>query len=799
MTRLVFWQRCQRLVVSCLALLCATTALAGDVTLRFVVWDGDEAVQVLQQEVHNFEAAHPGIRVRLQTVNADYQEKLLAQVAANVAPDVAMMDPSSFQRLATRDKIYELNQFFHLTPGFDLSSYYKNLVDAHSLNGKLYVLPRDIAPICCIYYNKKLFREAGIPYPDGTWTYDFQERPELKEKDFLWVMHHLTKPTPNGIPTQWGYSPGWRELFRDMIFLQMGARVLDDYANPTKILYDDPRIIKATQFASDLALVNHWMPSDTEISNVMQSNAAQLFTQQKVAMYQSGIWDVPGLRKEILPGSPGYFDWDIALAPVYAKGVRAFPTGGSGYCILKQTKHPNEAWLLTEWMAGRHGMLAMAKAGLAQPGIHKLALTEPWIPGPNTPQEQQVPHNRIILDQAAPYVVFGPSTVYWAEINGIGNQTHELVFRGTAKGADVMPDSNRLAQQRLDALRHDQKLSPFNWTYGSLVGIALVVCLGGWIYAPEIGKRRTNRQKRDNRAGYVFILPWLLGILLFTIGPMALSFLMSFADWDIIRPAKWRGLGNYVEATSFDPTFWKALSVTLIYTVAAVPLGVAASLGLAMLLNTKVWGMPLWRTCYYLPSLASAVASALIWKKVFQPDGGLINGFIYSSFGKLVGLNHLFAPFADATGRVNWLGSEKTALFSLIIMSVWGAGGGMVILLAGLQNVPQYLYEAATLDGANPFKRFRNVTLPMISPTLFFSLITGFIGSFQVFSSALLMTDGGPNRATTFFMLHLYKQAFLSLRMGYASALAWVLFFVILMFTVIQLRMSKWVYYEGAK
>jgi ABC-type sugar transport system permease subunit len=612
-------------------------------------------------------------------------------------------------------------------------------------------------------------------------------------------MHHLTRGGTEGKPTQWGFAPAWRELLRDMFYLQMGARVLDDYASPTKILYNDPRIIKATQFAADLALVNHWMPSDTEITNVMQSNARQLFTQQKIAMFLTGIWDVPDMRKELVPGSSGYFDWDIALAPVYAKGQRAYPTGGSGYCILRQTKHPKEAWLLAQWMAGPHGMTAMARAGLAQPAIREIARSDAWIPGLQTPPEQRIPHNRIITDEAAPFVVFTPSSIYWPEIGAIASQSHELVFAGTAKAVDVLPPSNRRAQERLDELRQDERLPLFNWPVGSVFGVLLIAALAAWIYAPEWGKRRTARQRTENRAGYLFILPWLVGTLVFTAGPMALSFLMSFADWNIIQPARWRGAGNYVEAATFDPTFWKSLSVTLIYTLTAVPLGVAASLGLALLLNARVWGMPRWRTCFYIPSLASAVASALIWRKVFQPDGGILNSTIYSPVGHFLGLDRLISPFADATGRVNWLGSEKTALLSLIIMSVWGAGAGMVILLAGLQNVPQPLYEAATLDGAGPLRKFRNVTLPMISPTLFFSLITGFVGSFQVFSSALLMTDGGPNMSTTFFMLHLYRQAFLNLRMGYASALAWVLFLVILGFTVIQLRMSRWVYYEGAK
>ncbi|RYG22007.1 sugar ABC transporter substrate-binding protein, partial [bacterium] len=314
----------------------AAAALAtfahADVNLRFVVWDGDVGAQVLRQEVRRFEKAHPGIKVKFETVTSNYQEKLLAQVAAKVAPDVAMMDPANFQRYASRGALLELDPLFKYTPGFDLSTYYKNLVDAHSLKGKLYVLPRDIAPCAIIYYNKKLFREAGIPYPDGTWTYDFQERPELKEKDFLWVMHRLTKQEGNKLPERWGYAPGWKDLWRETVFLQMGARVVDNYESPTKLLFDDPRIIKGTQFTADLSLKQRWMPSDVEISNVLQSNARQMFTQQKVAMFHSGIWEVPELRKELKPGTPGYFDWDIAIAPVYAKGKRAYPTGGSGYC-----------------------------------------------------------------------------------------------------------------------------------------------------------------------------------------------------------------------------------------------------------------------------------------------------------------------------------------------------------------------------------------------------------------------------------------------------------------------------------
>jgi multiple sugar transport system permease protein len=241
--------------------------------------------------------------------------------------------------------------------------------------------------------------------------------------------------------------------------------------------------------------------------------------------------------------------------------------------------------------------------------------------------------------------------------------------------------------------------------------------------------------------------------------------------------------------------------VTLTYTIVSVPLGIAVSHGLALLLNLKVRGIAIWRTCYYIPAIASPIAGSLIWLKLFQPEGGLFNAFIFGNDGKgfIPGLAQLFSTVAGANGQVNWLQSETTALPSLIFMSMFGAGGGMLILLAALQGVPTYYYEAATLDGASAWRRFRNVTIPMISPALFFTLITGFIGTFQVFSQAYQMTQGGPNNATMFFMYFLYNSAFRTLRMGYASALAWVLFFVILIFTIIQLQGNRYVHYEGDK
>lgn len=772
------------------------------VNIRFVVWDGEDGLPRLREAMNDFEKHYPWIKVKLEAVTNNQQEKLMNQVAGNCAPDVAMLDFNGFRRFASRGALYNLNEFIEKTPGFDLKAYYKPIVDAHSYQGNLYVLPRDIAPMGIIYYNKKIFREAGIPFPDGSWTWDYEPRPELREKCFTWVMQQLTKKDRNGKVSQYGYASGWPGLLLEMLIYSQGFRPWDDREEPRKATFNDPILIKSLEFMQRLMLKEKWVPSPNDLRTAMNTSAHLLFAQGRLAMYQVGIWEVPGFRKEIVKGKPGYFDWDIALAPGFKDGTRGCPTGGSGYAILKQSKHPWEAWLAAMWMAGPPGMQAMAKAGIAQPAIRAMALQEPWIPGPNTPADQQVPASRIVTDHAVPYVVFPPSWENWKEMGDMFSGTMDSLILGLKDAKTETDIVTKRAQRRLDVLRKEQALPRANWTVGGAV--AGLIFLGGlaWIYWPERKFRRTAKEKRENWTAYAFISPWLIGLIALTLGPMLFSLLVSFMDWDSIRPARFRGIENYVEMTTQDPWFWKSLLVTTLYTIFSVPLGLAISLALALLLNTKVRGMPIYRTLYYLPSLASGVAATLIWRRVFQPEGGLLNTLIYGADGQgnFLGLASLLAPLSPPGQPVNWLGNESTALSAMVLMSTWGAGGAMIILLAGLQGVPQHYYEAATVDGAGPWRKFRAITLPMVSPALFFCLITGFIGSFQVFTQSFVVNNGAtgaPNGATLFFMLHIYNNAFMNMRMGYASALAWVMFFVVLIFTVAQMRLTKYVYYEG--
>lgn len=287
---------------------------------------------------------------------------------------------------------------------------------------------------------------------------------------------------------------------------------------------------------------------------------------------------------------------------------------------------------------------------------------------------------------------------------------------------------------------------------------------------------------REEFWGMVFISPWIVGFLCFTLGPMLTSLWLSLHKYDLVT-SKFVGVENYRRIFTTDELFWKALSNTVTYAIFSVPLGILGSLALALLMNQKVRGMPLFRTCFYLPSLVPAVASALIWQWVFNTDNGILNQ----------GLQFMGLP------NVQWLQDENYTMPAFILMSLWGIGGQrMIIFLAGLQGISEGYYEAARIDGAGMLSQFRHITLPLLSPVMFFNLVLGVIGSFQVFTSAYIMTGGGPNNASLFYALYLFRNAFEYFKLGKASALAWILFAILLGLTAIQFRGAKrWVHYEG--
>lgn len=287
---------------------------------------------------------------------------------------------------------------------------------------------------------------------------------------------------------------------------------------------------------------------------------------------------------------------------------------------------------------------------------------------------------------------------------------------------------------------------------------------------------------KKSLVGYAFISPWLLGFLAFTAYPFLSSIYLSFTRYNIVTAPVWIGAANYRTLLTGDSLFWKSLGVTFQFALVAVPLGIVLGVALALLLNLNLRGMGVYRTIFFLPSILPTVATSVVFLWLFNPEIGLINRLLTT-----VGI----------TGP-EWLQSPKWALPSLVLLSLWAVGGSMVIYLAGLKDIPAHLYEAATIDGANAFQRMRSITLPMLTPVIFFNMVMGLIGVFQYFTEAYIMTQGGPEDSTHFYALYLFERAWRYLDMGYASAMAWVLFLVIMTLTgVLFGTQRRWVHYEG--
>jgi multiple sugar transport system permease protein len=302
----------------------------------------------------------------------------------------------------------------------------------------------------------------------------------------------------------------------------------------------------------------------------------------------------------------------------------------------------------------------------------------------------------------------------------------------------------------------------------------------------NVSTRRRNRGRARARRNFVkgvlFASPWILGFLIWTVYPVGASLYYSFMNYDILRPPRFIGFKNYTDMFLNDKLFRTVLGNTLYFVALGVPIGVVTAFLLAVLLNNKIALRPFFRTFFFLPSIVPAIASAEVWRWVYNPQWGLINATLRS--------------WGLAT--IPWLSSQELAKPSLIIIQAWAQGTAIVIFLAALQDVPRSLYDAALVDGANWWHRFWNVTLPMCSPSILFVTLTGLIGTFQYFTLGWLLTQGAPNNSTEFYSMYLYRNAFRFFKMGYASAMAWVLFLIVVLLTLAVFRSSaRWVYYGG--
>jgi multiple sugar transport system permease protein len=445
--------------------------------------------------------------------------------------------------------------------------------------------------------------------------------------------------------------------------------------------------------------------------------------------------------------------------------------------IPRGSKHREAAWEFVKFAASREQMLRVCKLGSVAGRIpaRRSAATASELYGN--------PRVRPFVDQIARGRTT-PVAPGYREVASVLSKKIEAALKGQLSPQVALRAAAQEGQDILDEANEDVRRYPLlPWSKLAVAsGLALALAFGGTWWYVRRHTRGSRMARREAAQFYLFLSPWLIGFVVLTLGSTLTSLLFSFSRWDILSPARFVGLANFAKLVAHDPSFLKALGNTLYYAAFSIPLAIAGGLAISVLMNQKLRGIGIYRTVYYLPVVVSGVATALLWKWIFDPKTGLFN--------KLLSLVVAHPP--------GWLLDPNWSKPAFIIMGLWGVGGAMVIYLAGLQGIPEELYEAAKIDGATAWQRFRSVTLPLLTPAIFYQLVIGTMAAFQFFTPAYIMTGGGPEDSTLFYNLYLFRNAFEWMKMGYASALAWILFAIILGITTLQFKgAGRWVYYEG--
>ncbi|MBI4971149.1 MAG: sugar ABC transporter substrate-binding protein [Candidatus Omnitrophica bacterium] len=383
----------------------------GAVTVKVAFWGSPEEIEIITNSINGWQQAHPNIHVRFEhTPFGGYVSKILTRIAGGAAPDVICTEVNYFVSFASKGVLENLNPYIEKDKEFSKAAFFPEVLDRFTVNGKLLAIPRDTAPFACVFYNKEMFDKAGVPYPTDDWTWE----------EFLDKAKKLTKESKGRI-TQYGFY-GW--AWKNFIYGNGGALV-DNVAKPTKTLIDQPESIEGLQFYVDLINKYKVMPTPVALTN-MGMGIDVMFASGKLAMFLSGVWETPALRQR-------NFKWDIAMFPKNAKGVRKFGTGGSGYCILKSSKHKDAAWEVIKALTGAEGQKELAKRGLAQPALINIA------EGPDWAENTEAPANKKMLNQAVKYVVYDPFVSNWSEIESkYLNEELDLVFNGRETVSDAL-------------------------------------------------------------------------------------------------------------------------------------------------------------------------------------------------------------------------------------------------------------------------------------------------------------------------------------------------------------------------
>ncbi len=802
-----------RVAIGLTMILAGVCARAAEpVTIFF--W-GSEWDTLALDSIQDFESRHDGhdgrptIKVIMgQTAcinNVDDPQRLMTAIAGGDPPDVVWFNRYAVGGMASRGAFESLQPFFDRDlaerPGDPMTLHEEQFFPACwsdvMVEGRLFAIPAD-TDNRALYYNKDLFdKHAGAlvaagcvdtsdptkPGPPRDWT-QLERCAEI-----------LTERDDQGRLGRVGFIPNFGNSWLYLYSWLNGGRFLSPDGRTCTL--NGRETAEALVYMTEIYDLMGGAEAVSVFQTSMQGGDIDPFLSGKIAMRVDGdgfLNYIANQRRDMRFG--------VVLTPPPAGKKALGWSAGWSWAIPKGARHPVEAWELVKHLASRRAYEIRAEA--RKQAAHAAGnIFIPWFSARRDVTEWALGHYlfddstidakfkdamRVFLDgmsfsEHLPITPVG-QLLWTAQVRALDSGIFKRYDKADIRrNAQIALDRNTaMVQAELDRFYKPKPYpevswTPLIWAYAALVAVGLP--FGYW----HFGRRERARGyfRREHRAGYLFALPWFAGFILFGGGPICFSLLMSFCQYDVLTPPKFVGLDNYATMLAGDPLFYKSLSNTL-FMALGIPLGMTLSLGIAMLLNYEIKGMAVYRTFFYLPAIMPAVAASILWIWIFNPDAGILNALLAR-----IGIK---GPA--------WLQNQYWSKPGLILMGLWGAGSGMIVWLAGLKGIPRHLYEAAELDGASRFRQFLHVTLPMLSPYILFNLIMGIIGTFQVFTQAFIMTQGGPLDSTLFYAYHLFNNAFRYMKMGYASAMAWFLFAIVLVLTIIQLRISRtWVHYES--
>jgi multiple sugar transport system permease protein len=794
----------------------------------------DDAVrefEKLSQQAHAKDPSQPIYHVISgQTASRDFTEdptRFLVSVAGGMPPDVIYFDRYAVSEWASRgaftplDSYLESDRLRKRPNQIHEEDFYKpawrETVYTNPLSGErhLYGIPNGMDNRA-LFYNKDLLKRSGYVDASG------EAQPPRTWEELEAMAVKMTEKDEKGHPRTLGFVPNFGNSWLYLYGWMNGGEFMSRDGRTCTL--NDPKIVGALTWMTKIYDTLGGAKDVNAFQSTFQGGDLDPFITGKIAMKIDGVWVLDGLSQYAR-----HLNWGVTELPLpeaeKAKGRTTLSwMGGWCYAIPSSAKQKDGAWEFIRFMSTKRSieimcdsqrLTALSQGRTYMPGQHPNIKINEWVAQHylynNPAADPRLKAAMRVFNGLVPLSLFRPVTAVGQLLWNQQIDTMNDAIYHKLEPQESLDRGQRIVQRKLDTLLQPVKGLELKWSWFLVPYMALILLLvlavyfwdtrlglrqgaarllkpwggdrllkmGGDVDGARSGHSHFFRSQWKD--GWLLAAPWLVGFVVFTGGPILFSILISFCKYDILNPAHFTGLDNYVWMFSQDPLFWKSLWNT-VYMVIGIPIGMAASLGIALLLNLKIKGMPVWRTFFYLPSIIPAVASSILWIWIFNPTGGLLN----------VALGSL------GISGPNWLQDEHTSKISLIIMGLWGAGGGMVIWLAGLKGISEAYYEAASLDGAGSFKKFIHVTLPMLSPYIFFNLIMGFIGTFQIFTQAFILTKGGPVNSTLFYVYHLFNNAYRYLEMGYASSMAWFLFLIVFSLTLLQLKLSKrWVHYEG--